>query len=84
MELTWNYLEAGHGKGTADGIGGTVKRTADRLVTLGKDISCFDDLIKVMKENVRSIQVEVVPRDNINEVKKQIDFENVQLFQGAI
>lgn len=35
---TWNYFEAGHGKGAADGIGGVVKRTADDLVAKGKDI----------------------------------------------
>lgn len=30
--LSWNYLEAGHGRGAPDGIGGITKRTADRLV----------------------------------------------------
>ncbi|VVC99723.1 unnamed protein product, partial [Leptidea sinapis] len=27
--VTWNFSEAGHGKGAADGVGGTVKRIAD-------------------------------------------------------
>ena len=30
--LTWNFLEAGHGKGPADGVGAAVKRRADALV----------------------------------------------------
>ena len=34
-EVTWNFFKSGHGKGAADGIGGTVKREADRLVTHG-------------------------------------------------
>ena len=29
---TWNFLEAGHGKRAADGIGAVVKRTADAYV----------------------------------------------------
>ncbi|KAJ8044972.1 hypothetical protein HOLleu_07881 [Holothuria leucospilota] len=29
---SWNYFEAGHGKGPCDGIGGTVKRLADEAV----------------------------------------------------
>ncbi|WAR09094.1 hypothetical protein MAR_019052 [Mya arenaria] len=41
---TWNYLEAGHGKGAADGIGATVKRTADSFVLTGHDVKCAEDL----------------------------------------
>ena len=33
---TWNYFEAGHGKGPCDGLGGTVKRMADEAVRSGK------------------------------------------------
>ena len=35
---SWNFSEASHGKGAPDGIGGVLKRTADRLVAQGKDI----------------------------------------------
>jgi len=28
-KATWNYLEDGHGKGPCDGLGASVKRTAD-------------------------------------------------------
>ena len=35
---TWSYFEAGHGKGVADGIGATIKRTADNFVSYGEDI----------------------------------------------
>jgi len=34
----WNYFEASHGKGAADGVGGVLKRTADRLVKQGTDL----------------------------------------------
>lgn len=35
---TWNFWEASHSKGPADGIGAVLKRTADRLVREGTDI----------------------------------------------
>lgn len=30
--ITWNYSEAGHGKGAPDGVGATIKRTVDSYV----------------------------------------------------
>ena len=35
---SWSYCESGHGKGAADGIGGSLKRQADRVVAQGIDI----------------------------------------------
>lgn len=37
--LTWNFFESGHGKGAADGIGGSIKRLADHFVATGHDIA---------------------------------------------
>ncbi|WAR15623.1 LOW QUALITY PROTEIN: hypothetical protein MAR_005728, partial [Mya arenaria] len=48
---TWNFTETGHGKSAADGVGGTVKRTADRIVANGKTINDATALF----ENVRSV-----------------------------
>ena len=46
-DATWNYFEAGHGKGPCDGLGGTVKRMADEAVRSGKTtIQEADDLFK--------------------------------------
>lgn len=36
--ISWNYSESGHGKGPMDGVGGVLKRSADKLVLLGHDI----------------------------------------------
>ena len=42
---TWNFLEASHGKGAADGVGAAVKRKADNLVTVKQsDITCAKNL----------------------------------------
>ena len=37
--VTWNFMEAGHGKGAQDGVGVMLKWNADSLVAQGKDIS---------------------------------------------
>jgi hypothetical protein len=47
---TWNYFEAGHGKGAADAIGGTTKRAADRAVDHGTDIVNASILYDVLKK----------------------------------
>ncbi|WAQ96198.1 hypothetical protein MAR_028888, partial [Mya arenaria] len=46
---TWNFTGTGHGKSSAD-VGCTVKRTADRMVSNGKDIN---DATALKNENVR-------------------------------
>ena len=42
---TWSFFESGHGKGAADGIGGTLKRIADRIVSHSTDISNVHEFI---------------------------------------
>ncbi|XP_063050806.1 uncharacterized protein LOC134445696 [Engraulis encrasicolus] len=45
---TWNFFPTSHGKGAPDGIGGTVKRTADSLILRGHDIingDVFQDMV---------------------------------------
>lgn len=53
--ISWNYSASGHGKGPMDGIGGALKRNADRLVPQGQDISsasCFVEKMKGSKVTV--------------------------------
>ena len=38
VSASWNYFEAGHGKGPCDGVGGSVKRMADEAVRQQKVI----------------------------------------------
>lgn len=41
--ITWNYLEAGHRKGSPDGVGATLKKTVDQVVRLGKDFGTIEE-----------------------------------------
>lgn len=81
---TWNYYEAGHGKGTPDGIGGTIKRTADRLVSEGKDVDTFDRLFQLLKENIHNIDTYAVTDEDIQRVKEKINVASVLPFIGTM
>jgi hypothetical protein len=43
VKAHWNFLESGHGKGACDGVGGSVKKTADIHVKSGSIIGSAED-----------------------------------------
>lgn len=45
---SWNFSEPGHGKGPADGVGGIIKRTADKAVLFGTDIIDAKSFVKAV------------------------------------
>ena len=47
---TWNFFEASHGKGAPDGIGGSLKRTADRLTRQGVDLSTPKQVYNALRD----------------------------------
>lgn len=59
---TWNFSESGHGKGVADGIGGAVKRTLDKQVAYGQDVTdgtkTFQILTSLVKSNIKYFYIE--------------------------
>ena len=57
--LEFNFLEAGHGKGVADGIGAVIKRTADGYVNQGGDVTGSDDLIMALESKGTSVELEI-------------------------
>ncbi|CAG4961599.1 unnamed protein product [Colias eurytheme] len=58
--VTWNYTEAGHGKGAADGIGGTVKRLDDAAVAHGNNIVSIDDFVSVVTYSTASSIIKII------------------------
>ncbi|XP_038063032.1 uncharacterized protein LOC119733721 [Patiria miniata] len=64
-KVTWNFMEAGHGKGAPDGVGGVLKRTADSLVSQGKDIPTAHELYESLKP-VTNINLILLEEEEIN------------------
>ena len=66
---SWNFLEASHGKGAADGIGAAIKREADHQVNVkGGDISCAAELV-VTVQSSSSVKLFIVEESSIDAVE---------------
>jgi len=76
---TWNFFEASHGKGAADGVGAVLKRSADCLVRQGTDMSnaniVFDKLSGMTSVKLFFVQCEDV--DRANEKYKMLELHTV-------
>lgn len=65
LNSTWSFFEASHGKGAADGIGGSVKRTLDFKVSHGLDIPDAQKAFEVLQDAESSIKMFLIPPENI-------------------
>ena len=65
---SWNFWEASHGKGAPDGIGGAMKRKADKLISLGHDIPDIAHLYRALMQEETSMKLfYVVEADDVEE-----------------
>lgn len=64
-EITWNFFEASHGKGAPDGVGGALKRSADRIVAHGGDIPDAKSLYEKLKSLDTSVELFFVEEGDI-------------------
>ncbi len=70
-EFSWNYSEAGHGKGAPDGVGGVIKRMCDR-VTASKaaDISNFENFNQCIRDNVKNVDLTPIIDDRDSNLQR--------------
>ena len=70
--LSWHFFVSIQGKGAPDGIGGALKRTADRQVKFGKDIPKAKVLYDVLQETTSiqlfCIRTEEIAKKNASEM----------------
>ena len=70
---SWNYFEASHGKGAADGIGATIKQQADRAVNVrGNDITCAREMIDVIRGSGTSVELFEIKEDDVEKIEQEI------------
>lgn len=81
--VTWNYQEAGHGKGAPDGVGAVVKRTADYQVKCGRDVGDFSTFVGIVRENIKNVEIRVVEEHEIRE-KEILLPKNIASFKGTM
>ncbi|CAH0547283.1 unnamed protein product [Brassicogethes aeneus] len=68
-KISWNYSESGHGKGPMDGVGGSLKRCADRIVLQGTDITCASVFLKELQKTT-SVKLWEVCESEVLHLKK--------------
>lgn len=71
-QCTWNFTEAGHGKGPMDGVGGVLKRTADKYVARGRDVASVEDFVSLLQEFCKGVMLFTVTPESVVDLKKYI------------
>ncbi len=64
---SWNFSEAGHGKGAADGVGASLKRTGDRLQSQGKDVPNAKALYTALQNSGTSVKLFFISDTDLQE-----------------
>ena len=76
VRATWNYFEAGHGKGPCDGIGGSTKRNADQAIKSGKvliqDARDFHAWTQGDDCNIKNIKFKFIPKEDCESTAKEV------------
>lgn len=80
--IHWHFTESGHGKSAADGVGGYLKRTADKEVGMGKDIPNHTALIEILKKRC-SLKVNIWQVETAD-IEKIVLPANVKSFKGTM
>lgn len=81
-EGTWNFFEASHGKGPADGVGGAIKRKLDHHVAHGHDIINAEEAYSYLQDNTK-VRTYYVSQNDINEISQMIP-SNVIPLKGTM
>lgn len=75
---SWNFFEASHGKGAADGVGAVLKRTADRLVRQGIDLPTPQQVFNQLRSTI-SVELYFVGSEQVDAAVQQFDLCNANL-----
>lgn len=64
-EVSWNFSEKAHEKGAPDGVGGSIKRSADAFVHQGGDIQCPQELFSFLEKSSSTVKFKWISEDDI-------------------
>ena len=79
---SWNFFEASHGKGAADGVDAVLKRTADRLVRQGIGLPNPEQVFNQLS-GTTSVDLYFVDSDKVDAAVQQFDLCNCNGFLSA-
>ena len=73
VRASWAWLEAGHGKGPCDGVGGSIKKKADNLVKSGHIMGNCAELCSVLRRVDTQFEIVEVVEEDIARCQKQVE-----------
>lgn len=82
--IIWHFNETGHGKGAPDGVGGCLKRTADRAAALGKDVNNYETLVSYLSANCPGIKIIPIDDGNIEGIEHSLGDNVMKPFKGTL
>ena len=82
-EASWHFFEAAHGKGAPDGIGGALKRTADRMVSQGHDIRSAKEMYDALEKDTK-IKLFYVASSDVQASQKRWEGVNLPAVPGTM
>ena len=77
IELRWIYVESGHGKGVADGIGAVVKKAIKDVISYNPDIPIYNvlDLLTYgLQDRIPSITLQDCQKSAVLELQNQVPY----------
>ena len=83
-EAEWHFFEASHGKGAPDGIGGALKRAADRIVSHGHDLRSAKDVYDALKSKETNIKLSYVGASDVEGCLKRWEGINLPTVPGTM
>lgn len=72
VDATWTWLEAGHGKGPCDGVGGAIKKKIDNVIKAGRLVRNIDEMHEALTDaNVKPTILQV-SKEYIGTIKDKL------------
>ena len=85
IKASWQYFEAGHGKGPCDGVGGTTKRLADSAVKRQTVIiQNAEDFYNWGKCQESQIKYDFVPQSKCDDARNELQGMKTKQIKGTI
>ena len=84
MVATWNFYESGHGKSVPDGVGGSLKRTANHLVLQGNDIIDASSFVKLLTRQGSVVFIYQVSEADIAVVTQALEKQETKAYSRNI
>lgn len=82
--MTWNYYESSHGKSVADGVGGSLKKSADQLVCHGHDITSASSFMELLIKKNTKVHIYQITTSDINEVQNILDLKDQETIKNTM